>query len=83
MKSVSILGSTGSIGTQTLDVIRQNGDVNVSALAVNSNIELLHKQILEFSPAMVCVYSEEKAKELSGILKEEGIYFEIELILAF
>jgi 1-deoxy-D-xylulose-5-phosphate reductoisomerase len=77
MKSVSILGSTGSIGTQTLDVIRQNGDVNVSALAVNSNIELLHKQILEFSPAMVCVYSEEKAKELSGILKEEGIKCEV------
>ena len=68
MKHISILGSTGSIGTQTLEVVRQNGDVVVDALAAGSNISLLFEQIKEFRPKMVCVFSEEKAKQLKEIL---------------
>ncbi|MBE5950291.1 MAG: 1-deoxy-D-xylulose-5-phosphate reductoisomerase [Lachnospiraceae bacterium] len=68
MKHISILGSTGSIGTQTLEVVRQNGDIVVDALAAGSNILLLFEQIKEFCPKLVCVFSEEKAKELKEIL---------------
>lgn len=70
MKHISILGSTGSIGTQTLDVVRQNGDVVVEALAAGSNISLLLEQIKEFRPKLVCVFSEEKAKELKETLSK-------------
>ncbi len=77
MKSISVLGSTGSIGTQTLDVVRQNGDIQISSLAVNSNIDLLHDQIVEFSPSYVCVYNEDKAVELAARLKSEGIKCEV------
>ncbi len=73
MKQVSVLGSSGSIGTQTLEVIRQNGDIKVVALAVNSNIGLLFEQIREFSPELVCVYDEKSAGELSRRLKDEGL----------
>ena len=64
MKRFSILGSTGSIGTQTLEVVRQNGDIQVTALAAGSNIEKLEEQIREFRPALACVWQEEKAAEL-------------------
>ena len=64
MKHIAVLGSSGSIGTQTLDVVRNNHDLRVSALAVNSSIELLEEQIREFKPEIVCVYDETKAKEL-------------------
>lgn len=64
MRSISILGSTGSIGTQTLEVVRNNGDIKVSAMAAGSNITLLEKQIREFHPSLACVWDEEKAKEL-------------------
>ena len=50
MKKIAILGSTGSIGTQTLEVVRANKDIEVTALAAGSNIDLLEKQIREFSP---------------------------------
>ncbi|MBR6356848.1 MAG: 1-deoxy-D-xylulose-5-phosphate reductoisomerase, partial [Lachnospiraceae bacterium] len=52
-KTISILGSTGSIGTQTLEVVRNNPDLQVAAISGNKNIELLAKQILEFSPKLV------------------------------
>jgi len=66
MKKVTILGSTGSIGTQTLDVIRQNQDkFEVTALACGSNTELLSKQIEEFRPRQAAAASEEDAKSLS------------------
>ena len=55
MKHISILGSTGSIGTQTLDVVRTNKDIKVEALAAGSNISLLLEQIKEFQPKLVCV----------------------------
>jgi 1-deoxy-D-xylulose-5-phosphate reductoisomerase len=64
MRNIAILGSTGSIGTQTLDVVRQNNDLNVTALSAGGNIELLEQQIREFQPHLVAVRSEEKAKEL-------------------
>lgn len=64
MKTIAILGSTGSIGTQTLDVVRENKDVCVAGLSAGSNIELLEAQIREFRPRLAAVWDEEKAKEL-------------------
>ena len=66
MKNVAILGSTGSIGTQTLEIARHNGDLAITALAAGSNIALLEEQIREFSPKIACVWDEEKANELRG-----------------
>ena len=64
MKKISILGSTGSIGTQTLDVVRNIEGFEVKALSTNKNIDLLEKQIEEFHPKKVAVMDEEKAYEL-------------------
>lgn len=64
MKKISILGSTGSIGTQTLEVVRSNGDIQVTALAAGHNITMLEAQIREFRPSIACVWDEEKAAEL-------------------
>ena len=64
MKKIAILGSTGSIGTQTLEVARNNGDLEITALAAGSNIDLLERQIMEFRPPLAAVWTEEKAKEL-------------------
>lgn len=64
MKKIVVLGSTGSIGTQTLDVVRNNSDMEVVALAAGSNVTLLEKQIREFRPRIACVFDEKKAKEL-------------------
>lgn len=64
MKNIAILGSTGSIGTQTLDIVRLNKDFNITVLTANQNIELLANQIIEFTPEMVCVYDENKAVQL-------------------
>ena len=55
MRNIAIIGSTGSIGTQTLEVVRSNGDLRVLALAAGNNIELLEKQVREFKPEIVCV----------------------------
>ena len=64
MKKIAILGSTGSIGTQTLDIVREQGDIKVVAIAAGSNITALEKQIREFMPKLACVYDEKKAEEL-------------------
>lgn len=65
MKYISVLGSTGSIGRQTLDIVREHKDkLKVTALAAGSNIELLEVQIREFKPDLVCVYDEDKARQL-------------------
>jgi 1-deoxy-D-xylulose-5-phosphate reductoisomerase len=62
MKSLSILGSSGSIGIQTLEVVRQfPEEFNVEALALNSNLESAKKQVLEFKPSTVCLFDGEKA----------------------
>ncbi len=68
MKKIVVLGSTGSIGTQTLDIVRYNKDIRIAALAVGSNITELKKQIEEFLPEMVCVYNHKKAEELRAQL---------------
>lgn len=73
MKNISILGSTGSIGTQALDIVRKNNDINVVALAAGSNIEVLEKQIREFLPELVCVFDEEKAKELKVNVSDTNV----------
>ena len=64
MKKIAILDSTGSIGTQTLEVVRANKDIEVVGMAAGNNISLLEEQIREFSPKTVAVWSEEKAREL-------------------
>ena len=70
MKTIAILGSTGSIGTQTLEVVRENQDIRVAALAAGNNIALLEQQIREFAPKTVAVWTEEKAKELRERVKD-------------
>ena len=70
MKKVAILGSTGSIGTQTLEVARENGDLQITALAAGGNVDLMEKQIREFHPALAAMWTEEKAKELRDRVKD-------------
>lgn len=70
MKRIGILGSTGSIGTQTLEVVRESKEEKVVALAAAANIKLLEKQIREFFPKIVCVFEEEKAKLLKENIKD-------------
>lgn len=64
MKKVAILGSTGSIGTQALDVIRKNSDLELVAISAGSNITLLEEQIREFHPAVAAVWSKSNADAL-------------------
>lgn len=64
MKKIAILGSTGSIGTQTLEIVRDNPDLQVMGLAAGSNAALMEKQIREFHPALAVMWSEEAAKDL-------------------
>ena len=70
MKKISILGSTGSIGTQTLDIARLNHDVDVVALSAHKNIDLLEKQIREFKPQVAAVWEETDANSLSDRVKD-------------
>lgn len=73
MKKIAILGSTGCIGTQTLDIVREQGDIQVVAMAAGSNISLLEAQMREFKPSLVSVWDEKKAKELRTNTKDLGI----------
>lgn len=73
MKYISIIGSTGSIGTQTLDIVRSNKDLKVTALAAGTSIDLLEKQAREFQPVIVAVYNEQKAEELKLRLEDTNI----------
>lgn len=68
MKTIAILGSTGSIGTQTLEVVEANKDLKVAALSAGSNVKLLEQQIRKFHPKLAVLASEEAAKDL----KERG-----------
>lgn len=70
MKKIAILGSTGSIGTQTLEIVRTNKDLEVTALAAGRNIDLLEEQIREFRPKLAAVWSEELASELKGRIRD-------------
>ncbi|MBR4909715.1 MAG: 1-deoxy-D-xylulose-5-phosphate reductoisomerase [Clostridia bacterium] len=73
MKKITVLGSTGSIGTQALEVIEKNGDLSVCALAAGRNIKLLEQQARRFKPEIVAVYDTSAAAELKAALKDTGI----------
>lgn len=73
MKKVAILGSTGSIGTQTLDVAREQGDIEIVALSCGGNIRLMEAQMREFHPQLVSVWSQEDAKTLRENTKDMNI----------
>lgn len=70
MKKISILGSTGSIGTQTIDIVRLNSDVKVVGLSAHKNIDLLEKQIREFKPQVASIWEEDDAKLLKDRVKD-------------
>ena len=65
MKKIAILGSTGSIGTQTLDVVRANEDLEVVGLSAGNNIDKLEEQIREFHPRLAAVWNEDAARDLA------------------
>lgn len=64
MKKIAILGSTGSIGTQTLEIVRKEADLQVTALAAGANVELMEKQVREFHPLLVAMWTEDAARDL-------------------
>lgn len=70
MKKIAILGSTGSIGTQTLDIVRNNPDLKVTALAAGSSVALMEKQVREFGPRLAVMWSEEAAVQLKEKLAD-------------
>ncbi|WP_343208996.1 1-deoxy-D-xylulose-5-phosphate reductoisomerase [Anaerolentibacter hominis] len=76
MKHLILLGSTGSIGTQTLQVVREQKDLKVSVLAAGANIDLLEKQIIEFEPSLVCVWEERNV----NILKERVSHLPVRIV---
>lgn len=73
MRKIAILGSTGSIGTQTLDVVREHGDIEVVALSCGRNIDLIEKQVREFKPKLVSVWDEADAKALKTSLSDMDV----------
>lgn len=73
MKKIAVLGSTGSIGTQTLEIVRTNKDIEVTALAAGSNITLLEEQIREFRPGLAAVWDEERAAELKNRIRDMDV----------
>ena len=72
---IAILGSTGSIGTQTLEVVRQNKDIRVWGISGYKNLALLEKQALEFSPVLVGVGAKEDALLLQEKLKNTKVVY--------
>ena len=64
MKKIAILGSTGSIGTQTLEVVRGQKDLQVVALAAGTNVKKMEEQIREFSPSVAAMWTQEAAADL-------------------
>ena len=73
MKKIAILGSTGSIGTQTLEIVDEQRDIEVVALSAGGNIDLLEKQMRKYKPKLVSVWEEVKAKELRENTRDLGI----------
>ncbi len=74
MKMISLLGSTGSIGVNTLDVVRRNSDrFAVAAMTAGSNIELFAQQVKEFKPSLISVFNSSKLEELKELLKGEDV----------
>ena len=74
MRKIVLLGSTGSIGTQTLDVVRNNPqELEVVGLAANTRVAEVEKQVREFKPEYVCMYDEKAARDLEERLSDLGI----------
>ncbi len=74
MKKIAVLGSTGSIGTQTLEIVRErNDEFKIVALSAGSNIDLLEQQVVEFMPKLACLTNEEDARELERRLSLKGV----------
>lgn len=73
MKKIAVLGSTGSIGTQTLDVAREQGDIEIVAMSCGSNIKMIEEQMREFHPKLVSVWEEKDAKTLRENTKDLNI----------
>ena len=73
MKKIAVLGSTGSIGTQTLEIVMTNQDIEVTALAAGSNITLLEEQIREFRPGLAAVWDEDRAAELKSRIRDMDV----------
>ena len=73
MKKIAILGSTGSIGTQTLDIVRNNPELSVVAIAAGSNVELMEQQIREFHPVIAAMWTEEAAADLALRVADTGV----------
>ena len=72
-RKIGVLGSTGSIGTQTLEIVRSNPDFEVIALAAGSNVDLMEKQAREFQPELCVMWTEEAAKELRLRLSDTSV----------
>jgi len=72
-KKIAILGSTGSIGTQSLEVVKNIGNIDIVALTANSNIELLEKQIREFKPKIAVLTEKKKAEQLKKNIKDTNV----------
>ena len=73
MRKITILGSTGSIGTQTLDVVRENKDITVVGISAGKNIRLLEQQIREFSPRLAVLWDEEDARALQETVRDLSV----------
>ena len=73
MKIIAILGSTGSIGTQTLDVVRANGDIEVLGISAGRNVKMLEEQAREFHPQLIAVWDENAAKDLAVRLADMDV----------
>ena len=75
MKKIAILGSTGSIGTQTLEVVRNNPELQVAALAAGKSVEQMEQQIREFHPLIAGMWSEEAAADLRSRVADLPVKF--------
>ena len=73
MKKIATLGSTGSIGTQTLDVVRANGDIEVLGISAGRNVKMLEEQAREFHPKLIAVWDENAAKDLAVRLQDMDV----------
>lgn len=73
MKKIAILGSTGSIGTQTLDVVRANGDIEVLGISAGRNVKMLEEQAREFHPKLIAVWDENAARDLAVRLQDVDV----------
>ena len=73
MKKIVVLGSTGSIGTQTLEIVRENPDLQVVALAAGTNVKLMEEQVREFKPSVAVMWTEEAAADLKSRITDLNV----------